>query len=192
MPDAGKEGDVVWIGNGGDEERTAELKEFLIRPVKELGLTARVYGVRYPDDLRAAFQDARIEFAGWTPNFEVPRIFARYRVTVHVPRRPYVQALPGIPTIRPFEALACGIPLISAPWNDVEGLFTPGKDFLVAHDETEMKRHLRTLLKDSEAAHELAEHGRQTILARHTCAHRVDQLLRIYSELTAETVSRFI
>ena len=40
-------------------------------------------------------------------------MFARYRVTVHVPRRPYVAALPGIPTIRPFEALACGIPLVS-------------------------------------------------------------------------------
>ncbi len=62
----------------------------------------------------------------------MPRAFARFRVTVHVPRRPYVLALPGIPTIRPFEALACGIPLISAPWDDAEGLFTPGEDFLVA------------------------------------------------------------
>ena len=44
-------------------------------------------------------------------------------MTVHVPRRPYVDALPGIPTIRVFEALACGIPLVSAPWRDEEGLF---------------------------------------------------------------------
>ena len=55
----------------------------------------------------------------------------RHRVTVHVPRRPYAQALPGIPTIRVFEALACGIPLVSAPWDDVEGLFRPGEDFLI-------------------------------------------------------------
>lgn len=52
--------------------------------------------------------------------------FAQFKVTIHVPRRPYTQALPGIPTIRLFEALACGIPLIGAPWDDVEGLFTPG------------------------------------------------------------------
>jgi spore maturation protein CgeB len=32
-------------------------------------------------------------------------------------------------------------------------------------------------------AHELAEHGRQTILRRHTCAHRVDELLAIAAEL---------
>ncbi len=43
-----KQGDVVWIGNWGDEERSEELREFLIDPVRELRLKARVYGVRYP------------------------------------------------------------------------------------------------------------------------------------------------
>jgi hypothetical protein len=38
----------VWVGNWGDEERTRELHEFLLQPVKALGLKARVYGVRYP------------------------------------------------------------------------------------------------------------------------------------------------
>jgi hypothetical protein len=33
---------------------------------------------------------------------------------------------PGIPTIRVFEALACGVPLICAPWRDEENLFPPG------------------------------------------------------------------
>ncbi|MCA1553225.1 MAG: glycosyltransferase, partial [Chloroflexi bacterium] len=108
------EGDVLWIGNWSDEERSAELHEFFIEPVKTLGLRARVYGVRYPKHARAALADAGIEYGGWLPNYEVPQVFARYRVTVHVPRRPYVSALAGIPTIRPFEALACGIPLVCA------------------------------------------------------------------------------
>ena len=184
VPNVEKEGDLVWVGNGGDEERTAELDEFLIQPVKDLGLRARVYGVRYPEHLRAALEKAQIELAGWTPNFEVPQALARFRVTVHIPRRPYVRALPGIPTIRPFEAMACAIPLVSAPWEDTESLFTAGEDYLVAHDGTEMKRHLRAILNDPHRARELAEHGRRTILARHTCAHRVDQLLEIYAELT--------
>ena len=67
--------------------------------------------------------DAGIEYGGWLPNYRAPEVFSRYRVTVHIPRRPYVDALRGIPTIRPFEALACGIPLISAPWHDSEKLF---------------------------------------------------------------------
>ena len=194
LPEEPREGDLVWIGNWGDEERTAELYEFLLEPVKTLGLKARVHGVRYPEEARAALAAAGIEYGGWLPNYEAPRVFARFRVTVHVPRRPYVEALPGIPTIRPFEALACGIPLISAPWEDREGLFTAGKDYLVARDGAEMTRQLRRVLADVELARRLAEHGRRTVLARHTCAHRVDELLAIDAELrdipSGEVVTR--
>jgi spore maturation protein CgeB len=178
-----REGDLVWIGNWGDEERTAELHEFLMEPVKELGLSARIHGVRYPDHGRQALAAAGIEYAGWLPNHDVPRTFARFRITVHVPRRPYVRALRGIPTIRPFEAMACGIPMVSAPWDDSEGLFRAGRDYLVAQDGEEMKRHLRDLLADPDMAREIARSGRETILDRHTCAHRVDELLSIHREI---------
>ena len=173
-------GHLVWIGNWGDEERTAEISEFFLEPARELRLAARVYGVRYPEPAQRALADAGVEYAGWVANYEVPQVFSRFRATIHVPRAPYVKLLPGIPTIRVFEALACGIPLISAPWNDAEALFRPGRDFLFARDGAEMKRHLQTLLAEPEAAAELARHGRETILARHTCAHRVDELLNIY------------
>jgi spore maturation protein CgeB len=188
---ADKEGELVWVGNWGDDERTAELHEFLIHPVEELGLTAKVHGVRYPPEAIESLRQAGIQYAGWVPNFEVPALFARYCVTVHVPRRPYATALPGVPTIRVFEALACGIPLVSAPWNDSEGLFTPGSDFLVARTGAEMVRSLETILNDREYADSLARHGLETIRARHTCAHRVDELLNIYMELRGSAVSTF-
>jgi len=182
-PAVERAGDLVWIGNWGDDERSSELEEFLLGPVRALGLRARVHGVRYPDEARERLVRAGIEAAGWLPNFRVPEVFGGFRVTVHIPRRPYVVALPGIPTIRPFEALACGIPLVSAPWHDVEHLFTPGEDYLVAHDGAEMTRHLRSLLADPARAQALAEHGLRTVQARHTCAHRVDELLEICAEL---------
>jgi spore maturation protein CgeB len=47
--DRAKSGDLVWIGNWGDGERTAELDEFLIGPVRDLKLRAQIYGVRYPE-----------------------------------------------------------------------------------------------------------------------------------------------
>jgi len=181
------EGDLVWIGNWGDGERQAELDSFLLGPVRALGLRARVHGVRYPDDALERLRDAGISYGGWLPNHEAPRVFARYRVTVHVPRRPYVQALPGIPTIRVFEALACGIPLVSAPWRDTEHLFAAGRDFLVAKDGTSMRARLRAVLNDHAMAQSLAQHGRSTILARHTCAHRVDELLAIHAQLQPAT-----
>lgn len=183
-------GDLVWIGNWGDEERTAELHEFLLEPARALGLSGRVHGVRYPEQGKAAVARAGLAYEGWLPNFEVPEVFARHRVTVHVPRRPYVEALPGIPTIRPFEALACGIPLVSAPWRDSEGLFSPGEDFLVARDGRQMERHLRALIHDRPMARAIAARGRQTLLARHTCAHRVDELLEIDAGLVGHAAAR--
>jgi spore maturation protein CgeB len=180
-----KEGELVWVGNWGDDERTAELHEFLLGPVKDLKLRARIYGVRYPDHARAALADAGIQYAGWLPNFDAPHVFSRFKVTVHVPRRPYVRALRGIPTIRPFEALACGIPLVSSPWEDCEHLFTPDEDYLIASSGDEMKHHLRFLLDNPQAARRLAAHGHRTLLSRHTCAHRVDELMEIVAELSS-------
>ncbi len=122
---AGVERDLVFIGNHGDGERSAEIDELLIKPVRALGLTARVHGVRYPDEARVALARAGIELAGWLPNHRAPDAYARARATLHIPRRPYVEALPGIPTIRVFEALACGVPLLVARFCDDEGSSRP-------------------------------------------------------------------
>jgi spore maturation protein CgeB len=182
-------GDLVWIGNWGDGERTRELSEFLLAPARALGLRGSVFGVRYPSDARDAIAEAGLPYRGWVANHRVPEIFARHAVTVHIPRRPYVEALPGIPTIRPFEALACAIPLVCSSWDDVEGLFTAGEDFLVARSGAEMQTLVAQVLSDRELARHLAQHGRRTILERHTCAHRVDRLLEIAGELGIKTTA---
>jgi spore maturation protein CgeB len=174
-----RRGSLVWIGNFGDDERRRELGEFLVEPVRALRLEASVYGVRYPAEVRAELADAGIEYRGWLPNFEVPRVFAEFDLTVHVPRRPYAEALHGIPTIRPFEALACGIPLICAPWTDSEGLFRAGTDYLAVATGAEMQAAISALAADPARRDALAQSGLATIRARHTCAHRVDELLAI-------------
>lgn len=186
-PEITPDRDLIWVGNWGDGERSDELMRFLVQPVIKLGLHATVHGVRYPDHARQALQRAGIAFGGRIANTEVPLVFARHRVTVHVPRRPYVQALPGIPTIRPFEALACGIPLISAPWEDTEGLFRPGTDYLIARDGAEMTRQLRAVLSDPALAREMAAHGMERIAERHTCRHRAQELLAILGRIDART-----
>ncbi|MDT7952191.1 MAG: glycosyltransferase [Acetobacteraceae bacterium] len=176
---------AVWIGNWGDGERTAELEEFLLRPAAAEHLPLTIHGVRYPAAARALLERTGADYRGWLPNHRAPEVFARHLLTVHVPRRFYANQLPGIPTIRVFEALACGIPLVSAPWDDSEGLFTPGRDYLVASDGAEMRRHLARLRAEPELRASLAAHGLGTIRARHTCAARVDELLAIADRLRA-------
>ena len=174
---------LVWIGNWGDDERSAELEQFLFRPAQTLGLPLDIYGVRYPAEARATLDRYGVRYRGWLPNAAAPGVFARHRATVHVPRRFYVTTLPGIPTIRVFEALACGIPLVSAPWSDSEGLFTIGEDFLMARNEAEMTAHLRAVRDDSALRRSLTEHGLATIRARHSCAHRVDELMGVLERI---------
>jgi dTDP-L-rhamnose 4-epimerase len=86
------------------------------------------------------------------------------------------------------EALACGIPLISSYWHDSESLFTR-RDYLVARNGQDMKRHIRALLENP-LPRRNSPNGRQTILQRHTCAHRAEALLSIYrrSHTSAEGV----
>ncbi|WP_343716794.1 glycosyltransferase [Inquilinus sp.] len=178
---------LIWVGNWGDEERSAELDTFLFQPARAAGLPLDIHGVRYPREAlsRLAVEGAR--YHGWLANAEVPAAFARHLATVHVPRRFYVDRLPGIPTIRVFEALACGIPLACAPWHDTEGLFRPGQDYLVAEDGAEMTRHLTALRDDPELRRSLAASGLETIRARHSCAHRMRELLAILARLRTAT-----
>jgi spore maturation protein CgeB len=143
-----------------------------------------VYGVRYPETAQATLRSHGAIYHGWLANALVPDVFARHLATIHVPRRFYVDALPGIPTIRVFEALACGIPLISAPWRDSEGLFRPGEDFLVARTGAEMEAYMRALAADSDLAASLVASGLETIRARHSCARRAEELIGFLARLS--------
>ena len=175
--------DVVWIGNWGDEERTRELEEFLITPAAEMrDFKFAVHGVRYSDDARERLAGCGIDFRGYLPNLQAPGMYSRSKISLHVPRRFYSNGLSGIPTIRVFEALGAGSPLVCAPWTDCEGLFRP-EDFVCVPDSRAMVAELRTLLLDDRARQQLASNGRETILARHTCRHRAEQLLDICHEL---------
>jgi spore maturation protein CgeB len=178
---------LVWIGNWGDGERSEELESYLLRPARTAGFSLDIYGVRYPDEALWTLARYGARYRGWLPNARAPEVFARHLATVHVPRRFYVDRLPGIPTIRVFEALACGIPLVSAPWRDSENLFRPGQDFLVARDESEMERALAALAHDADLRAALVRSGLERILAHHTCAHRADELLAVVDALDARS-----
>jgi spore maturation protein CgeB len=183
---------LVWIGNWGDGERTEELEKFLLRPASQAKLPLEIYGVRYPPEAIEMLAKYGATYQGWLPNARAPEVFADRLATVHVPRRYYSTILPGIPTIRVFEALACGIPLVSAPWDDIEGLFRPNEDFLFARTGREMMRHLREFRYDSDLWQWLRDNGLETIRARHTCGHRADELLAIVERLAAPASLRSV
>jgi spore maturation protein CgeB len=181
--DVEKKRDVVWIGNWGDDERSTEICQFLLRPAEELQqYRFAIYGVRYPADALQALESAAVEYGGYLPNLESPAVYAESRITMHIPRQQYAGAMSGIPTIRVFEALACGIPLISAPWPDTERLFREG-DFRLVRNTKESIAAMECLLRNEKVAVEQARRGRDTVLARHTCMHRAQELTAICEEV---------
>ena len=182
QPATPKGTDVVWIGNWGDDERSAEIHEFLLKPAAALRAKRFcIYGVRYPQPALTALAGAGVQYGGYLPNLDAPAAYAAARLTMHIPRQQYSTAMTGIPTIRVFEALACGIPLISAPWADTEALFRAG-DYLPVTNAAESQRAIEALLNDPAAAQAQAARGLETVLASHTCRHRAEQLTSILEE----------
>ncbi len=89
--------DLVWIGNWGDGERTAELDAFLLEPVRRLGLTPRSMAYATRPEALAALSRAGITYGDWLANDRVPEVFAAHRLTVHVPREPLCPRVTGHP-----------------------------------------------------------------------------------------------
>jgi spore maturation protein CgeB len=183
---------VVWIGNWGDGERSSEIADYLLKPASDARLPLDIYGVRYPEAAKRTLGAQGARYHGWLANAGAPEVFARHMATVHIPRRFYSEVLPGIPTIRVFEALACGIPLVSAHWEDCEQLFRVGEDLLMVRDGGGMTRALRDLSNDPPLRSSLARSGLETITNRHTCAHRVDELISIVERLRAPVARRIL
>ena len=177
--------DVVFVGNWGDEDRNEATWKFFINPSQRLpDLGFAIFGVRYPPEVLAAIRRAGIGWGGWLPNYLAPEAYAVSKITVHIPRREYVEVLRGTPTIRVFEALACGVPLVSAGWRDDSGLFQAGADYLFVETPEQMIEALRWLAADADARLRIGSHGRATVLSRHTCLHRARELTGILQRLT--------
>jgi spore maturation protein CgeB len=183
LPAIEPEADLVWIGDWDTGERGGELRDFLLRPARSARLHGHLYGAGYPASVRLRIRLSGLQLRDRTAEHRVPELLARHRLTVHLPRRGQAEELPDAPTSYLFEALACGIPLVSAPWEDRGGLFRPEQDYLLARDRAEMREAMQAVIEFPEFAAQLRESGLETIRARHTCSHRVDELLAIDEEL---------
>jgi spore maturation protein CgeB len=183
--------DAVFIGNLGERDRVEELQAFLLQPAKRFRGQRRfaIHGVRYPPEVvHTVRHDYGVEYRGWLANYLVPAAFAQARLGIHVIRRQYASLLHGIPTIRVFEALACGLPLVSTRWHDTDGLFRAGRDYVVVDNRGQMEEALDWLWRDDRAREQLAANGLARVRAQHTCLHRAEQLLGIVARLRAAPV----
>ena len=124
-----------------------------------------VAGPQYPS-LSWSQNVRRIEHV---PPAEHPAFYSSSRFTLNVTRADMVEAGYS-PSVRLFEAAACGAPLISDRWRGIETFFEPGKHILLA-DSTEDVVSILTSLSEVERRR-MAEAARQQVLERHSSEHR--------------------
>jgi spore maturation protein CgeB len=79
------------------------------------------------------------------------------------------------PSIRLFEAAACGTPIISDSWAGLDSLFTPGEEILIAETSQEVLSMLHELPEARRRS--IGRRARERVLQGHTALHRARELL---------------
>jgi spore maturation protein CgeB len=143
-----------------------------------------VAGPLYPPELSWPANIDRIEHVG--PDRHA-WFYSRQRFTLNITRADMVR-LGYSPSVRLFEAAACGTPIISDWWPGLETIFIPGKHILVARSTDEMLSYLYEL-PDCERR-QLAIRAREHLLLRHTAAHRAAALEGYVEEVLGPTAQR--
>jgi spore maturation protein CgeB len=156
---------------GGD--RQAALERLLLQPAHaRRDLSFVVAGPQYPAEIDWPPNVERIEHLA-PP--EHPPFYAAQRLTVNVTRANMRRA-GWSPSVRLFEAAACGVPVVSDWWPGLETFFRPGREILVEDTTTQLDLHPDEL-------REIGVRARDRVLAGHTAAHRVDELERLALEI---------
>src|SRR6185436_5506261 len=100
--------------------------------------------------------------------------YARQRFTLNVTRADMVRA-GWSPSVRLFEAAACGVPIITDAWEGLSTLFTPGEEILLASTTDDVMGYLRDIGDEERGA--IAHRARERVLDEHTATHRARDLV---------------
>ncbi len=135
-----------------------------------------VAGPQYPDDIPWPQNAERIEHL---PPAEHRKFYNQQRFTQNITRAYMIKAGYS-PSVRLFEAAACGTPIISDYWEGIDSLFEIGTEILIARSAEDTLRYL-TQIPEAERK-SIGEKARQKVLNHHTAAHRATELENYYKE----------
>jgi spore maturation protein CgeB len=157
--------DLGYLGTYSDDRQPA-LERLLVEPARrEPALRAVVAGPKYPAEIVWPPNVERIEHL---PPARHRAFYRAQRVTVNVTRADMVRA-GWSPSVRLFEAAACGVPILSDPWPGLGEIFAIGREILVEPTE-------EALARDSDELAAIGSAARERVLREHTAAHRAAQL----------------
>jgi spore maturation protein CgeB len=154
-------------------DRQPAVRRLLVEPARRLPHERFVVaGPQYPEDLAWPANVLRHDHVPpeWHPAF-----YGQLRFALNVTRADMIGA-GWSPSVRLFEAAACGVPIISDGWPGLDELFEPGREILIARHTADVVGYLREVGPDQRSR--IAQAARERVLARHTAAHRALELER--------------
>jgi spore maturation protein CgeB len=154
-----------------DRGRQWVLERLLIEPARALPEERFVVaGPKYPPEIEWPPNVERVEHIA--PG-EHASFYASQGLTLNA-TRPEMVAAGWSPSVRLFEAAACGVPIVSDWWRGLDELFRPDEEILVARSAADVLRFL-TELPETELRR-IGRAARDRVLRGHTADHRVREL----------------
>lgn len=175
--------DLGYMGTYSADRQPA-LERMLLAPAeREPRLEFLVAGAQYPASMRWPENVTRL------PHVEPARhpwLYGSQRFTLNLTRADMIAA-GWSPSVRLFEAAACGTPIVSDYWDGLETFLAPGREILLARSSREVLEILREVPEREREA--LGMRARERVLAAHTSAHRARELEGYVAELLAREPS---
>ena len=152
-------------------DRQPSLNELLIEPARRSRkLSSVVVGPMYPTELSWPANVERIEHLAPTAH---RRFYNSQRFTLNLTRAD-MRAAGYSPSVRLFEAAACGTPIISDYWPGLETFFELDEEILTASSADQVLQYLKDINDDERRA--IGERARVRVLASHTSEQRAIEL----------------
>ncbi|HTV02296.1 MAG TPA: glycosyltransferase [Luteitalea sp.] len=164
--------DLTYLGTYS-ADRQPTLERLLIATARQwrVGRFA-VGGPQYPEDI---VWPANVERFDHVPPRDHAAFYGTGRFTLNVTRQDMI-ASGFAPSVRLFEAAACGVPVISDAWPGLDTFFAPGREILLAGRTSDVLAHLHTSDTDRLA---LGSRARNRVLLSHTGLQRARELEEI-------------
>jgi spore maturation protein CgeB len=169
--------DLGYLGTYSADRQKA-LETLLLTPARQwhAGRFA-VAGPQYPETVQWPANVSRTDHL--SPP-EHPDFYGAQRFTLNVTREAMKRAGYS-PSVRLFEAAACGVAVISDWWDGLDSIFKVGEEILVAEDTDGMLRYLRDLSEAKRS--QVAAGARRRVLTEHTPAVRAAQIEQYWKEM---------